>query len=233
MTRTNFVLLVLLTLVTTAAATLHVDFSRPNYEIMPDMKYSPAAKAYEVNAVFANRRTLQSPIQGTIARGALPLHYSASKEDAVRAGEELKNPYASVVGDPEAQATLSASIARGGHSFRVFCTACHGATGLGDGQVTKRGFPPPPSILTGKSLQMQDGQLFHILTYGQGSMSDFAAQISPDRRWDLINFVRSLQQQASATVPTTNALLSPDANAAPQQQPAQSDPELSSNPSVP
>ena len=40
---------------------------------------------------------------------------------------------------------------------------------------------------------MKDGQLFHILTYGQGSMADFAGQLSPEQRWDAINFVRTMQ----------------------------------------
>ncbi len=44
---------------------------------------------------------------------------------------------------------------------------------------------------------MKDGQLFHILTYGQGSMSPMVAQLSRDRRWDVINFVRDMQQKAA------------------------------------
>ena len=55
-------------------------------------------------------------------------------------------------------------------------------------------------MTTGKSMQMKDGQLFHIITYGQGSMASYAVQLSPERRWDVINYVRSLQQQAGASV---------------------------------
>ena len=60
-------------------------------------------------------------------------------------------------------------------------------------------------MLTGKSLQMKDGQLFHILTYGQGSMSPFAAQLSRDSRWDVINFVRDMQQKAPKPEGNQNA----------------------------
>ena len=49
---------------------------------------------------------------------------------------------------------------------------------------------------------MKDGQLFHILTYGQGSMAPMAAQLSRDRRWDVINFVRSLQKGVASTAST-------------------------------
>lgn len=45
---------------------------------------------------------------------------------------------------------------------------------------------------------MKDGQLFHILSYGQGSMSSFAPQLSHARRWDVINFIRDLQSKPPA-----------------------------------
>ena len=60
---------------------------------------------------------------------------------------------------------------------------------------------------------MKDGQLFHILTYGQGSMSPFAAQLARDRRWDVINYVRSMQAKA----PVTSALVN-DAKQPVQQE---------------
>ena len=195
MTRLNIVLLSLLVMVAILAVTTRVDYSRPNIEVLPDMKYTPASTAYAENSIFANGRTLQSPLPGTIARGQMPLHYKASKEDAVRAGKEIENPYHQTNIKPQ---QLQDSVTRGANTYRVFCVSCHGTSGVGDGPVPKRGFPPPPSLLTGKSLQMKDGQLFHILTYGQGSMSDFAGQLSVDRRWDAINYVRSLQPKAGS-----------------------------------
>ena len=114
-------------------------------------------------------------------------------DDALRAGAELVNPFAA--GTPE----RAASQERGRLRYQHFCTACHGPQGLGDGPVSKRGFPPPPSLQTGKSVGMRDGQLFHILTYGQNTMPSFAAQLDVQRRWDLINFVRTLQQPVTAT----------------------------------
>ena len=196
MNRTNIVLSGLLATVAILTATTRVDYSQPNIEILPDMKYTPAWMAYAQNPVFANGRTLQAPVPGTIARGQMPLHFEATKEDAQRAAEELANPYHQSDSEP---AKLQESIRRGGDTYRVFCISCHGPTGLGDGPVSQRGFPPPPSLLTGKSPQMKDGQLFHVLTYGQGSMSPFAAQISREIRWDVINYIRSLQQNAQAT----------------------------------
>ena len=259
-TRTNLVLSGLLVAAVSAAVTGDVEYTQPNFEFLPQMKRSAASNAWSMNSAFANGRTMQAPVQGTIARGDLPLHYAATKEDAVRAGVELLNPFsldsntsaavepnidmvvatstvaadanqitkgetgstpvvglagnstgiqadsavssASTPGEPDLAARLDASIKRGAEVYRIFCISCHGASGAGDGPVAKRGFPPPPPLPAGKSVQMKDGQLFHIPTYGQGSMAPMAAQLSRDRRWDVINFVRSLQKGVASTAST-------------------------------
>ena len=48
---------------------------------------------------------------------------------------------------------------------------------------------------------MKDGQLFHILTYGQNNMASYAGQISRDDRWNVIAYVRSLQAKVAPTAP--------------------------------
>ena len=189
--RTNLVLLILLFVALTTAWAMHIDSEQPNVQIFPDMQYSPAFDAYSANPHFANGQTLQPPPLGVIARGETVLHFAPTLADAIRAGEELTSPIAA--GD-------SRAIERGAQIYRVCCTVCHGPQGLGDGLVTKRGFPPPPSLLTGKSVQMKDGQLFHILTYGQGGMASYASQISPDDRWKAIVYVRNLQAKAQRPV---------------------------------
>lgn len=239
--RLNVVLAVLLFISVCLTASLDADRSQPNSEFLPNMKRSAASNAFSPNSVFPDGRTMQAPLAGTIPRGELPLHYTPTREDAIRAGEELMNPYTPTTGTavapqsgnsttgqlsppageidvapavpaaavkPDPAARLQGSVQRGSQVYNVYCIACHGASGAGDGPVAKRGFPPPPPLPTGKSVQMRDGQLFHILTYGQGSMSSMASQLSRDRCWDVINYVRSLQQ--SAAVPVLSA---PDGSA--------------------
>jgi len=212
LSRINLVLAVFLLLVMGSSLLIQVDHSRPNLHVYlgDDMTYSPAYGAYDPNQNFADGRTAQPPVPGTIARGDMPIQFEATPEGALRAGEQLSNPYESA-GD---EARISAQ--RGAEAYEVFCTACHGSGGAGDGPVSKRGFPPPPSLLTGKSLQMKDGQLFHILTYGQGSMLPFAAQLSPDRRWDLVNYVRTIQQPVA---PATDSNASPAKSDKEQDEP--------------
>src|SRR5262249_60723587 len=90
---------------------------------------------------------------------------------------------------------------RGDFVFRNYCAVCHGAGGTGDGPVTTRGVPPPPSLLADKARQLKDGQLFHVLTYGQGNMASYAGQLSRTDRWSAILHVRALQRQAGKGQP--------------------------------
>ena len=54
------------------------DMSRPNVEFMPDMAHSLANESFARNAVFADGITLQTPPEGTVARGRLPLRYGST-----------------------------------------------------------------------------------------------------------------------------------------------------------
>lgn len=164
------------------------DMSQPNADFLPGMAEPVSYRAFAANPNFPDGKTLQEPAPGTIARGLMPLHYRARPQDAVRAGEELQNPL---------NANDAAVRERGAYVFAHYCQICHGAQGQGDGDVSKHGVPPPPPLRDGKSAKMKDGQLFHILTYGQGNMPSYAAQLSREDRWRAIVHVRSLQRPAA------------------------------------
>lgn len=179
------------------------DASQPNFELPPQMAHAPRYNAFAQNPNFADGKTLQLPVEGTIARGEMPLHYAATPADAMRAGNELVSPVS---------ASNTQARTRGEHLFKNFCTPCHGANASGMGSVTQRGVPPPPSLLATHAVQLKDGQLFHILTYGQNNMASYASQISRDDRWNVIAYVRSLQ--AGTAVTPTTAARSPQSTAA-------------------
>ncbi|NOY43294.1 MAG: hypothetical protein GXP26_15855 [Planctomycetes bacterium] len=215
--RFNLLLAFVLVMIMAMLVLFRVDNSQPNYQVIigDDMTYTPAYTTFSKNSNFANGRTLQDPVPGTIARDTQLFHFGPTPQDALRAGEELANPF-----DLSTKEGV-ASADRGTVAFRSFCIACHGADGTGNGPVAKRGFPPPPSLLVGKSREMKDGQLFHILTYGQNSMPQFAAQLPPDRRWDVINHIRRLQQKAQqkAKSAAESAATAPDSEAKQEEAP--------------
>ena len=197
-TRLALNVLLALALVATAAVSwfLRADAARPNTEVLPDMAHSARYNAYAANPNFPDGKTLQLPPPGAIARGHMPLPYTASTDDAARAGQELVNPLS------DNQNMLQ----RGAFVFANFCATCHGEDGKGMGPVAQRGYPPPPSLLAEHALAMKDGQMFHALSYGQNNMPSYAAQLSREDRWAAVLYVRSLQRQAApAQVASTAA----------------------------
>lgn len=159
--------------------------SRRNLEVFPDMAHPVSYESFSANPHFSDGKTMRDPVPGTLPRGVRALHYAATPEDRVRAGKELKNPFSSA--DP-------AAVNRGTAVFLTFCVPCHGASGKGDGLVAQRGYPPPASLVVDRARQLRDGEMFHVMTYGQNNMPSYAAQISDDDRWKAILFVRSLQK---------------------------------------
>ncbi len=120
-------------------------------------------------------------------------------------------------GQAEAEARQAKAVARGAVVFANFCQPCHGPTGKGDGLVVAKGYPAPPSLSADNAKKIKDGQIFHILTYGQKNMPSYAAQLSSDDRWNAIAYIRSLQAQpepqaapAMAPVPTSAAAATTD-----------------------
>lgn len=164
--------------------------TEPNREFIPEMVRTARYNAYSANPNFPDGKTLQRPESGTIPRGYLPAHFVATNEDAIRAGNTLENPL---------PANDAAALSRGKTVFLNFCVPCHGVAGKGDGLVVQRGYPAPPSLLADNAQKIKDGQIFHILSYGQKNMPSYAAQLSREDRWKVILYVRSLQNQPTAT----------------------------------
>jgi putative copper resistance protein D len=109
------------------------------------------------------------------------------------------------------------SIALGAPLYAENCTACHGATGRGDGPLAGK-LPIRPADLTEPHLFAHKvGEMFWWVSYGRdnGVMPGFADKLSPDQRWDLINFLLAraagdLTDQVGPQISTTAAPPLPD-----------------------
>jgi len=195
-------LIILLVVVLAGLIGLHwiilPDPSRRNYEFLPGMVESVAHDAQSPALRADGTRIDLRPPRGSVARGYIPFAYEATPEGALLAGRELSNPVP--VEDADA-------VARGAFVFATFCSVCHGAAGHGDGTVTLRGVPPPPSLLLDHAVEMSDGQMFHVITLGQANMSSYASQVEREDRWRVIRYIRTLQQTPevaqAAEVPAT------------------------------
>jgi mono/diheme cytochrome c family protein len=146
---------------------------------MPDMVYSPASKAQQEGE-------MRMPVKGTIPRGYVPFAYA---KDPEAAGRELRNPLL---------ATHDV-VTRGQAMFNTYCFECHGTQGLGDGQITNKGFPRPPSLHSDKVRGWADGRIYHVITMGQNNMPSYASQVAPGDRWAIIHYIRALQRSQHPT----------------------------------
>ena len=74
----------------------------------------------------------------------------------------------------------------------LFATAMGGK---GDGPVASKMIVRPPTLLSDKAKRLKDGQIFFIISKGQGLMGAYASQIPKHTdRWDVVNYVRQLQK---------------------------------------
>jgi putative copper export protein/mono/diheme cytochrome c family protein len=107
----------------------------------------------------------------------------------------------------------AASIVRGETVFAANCVACHGPSGRGDGPAAA-GLRIKPADLTMPHIwEHTDGEMFWWLSHGiedpEGGMAmpGFAATLSADDRWALIDFLRAhnaavgMQQDSAFDVP--------------------------------
>jgi len=88
-----------------------------------------------------------------------------------------------------------AALMRGRERYQIYCTACHGMTGEGDGMIVRRGFRRPPSFYDDRLQENTTpaAHFFDVITNGWGAMPDYSAQIMPEDRWKIIAYIRALQ----------------------------------------
>ena len=83
-----------------------------------------------------------------------------------------------------------ASIARGKAVYASQCASCHGNSGRGEGPAAKS-LEKSPGDLT-KLRGQSDGELFWKITEGKKPMASYAATLSEQQRWDVVNYLRIL-----------------------------------------
>lgn len=168
--------------------------NNPGYAYMGenDMYYTKFYKAYSPNPIFNDSMTIQLPVDGAISRGNMPFPYAISTVpdralNQTLAGKELVNPI-----EPNEE-----SLIKGKNLYNMYCTVCHGESGAGDGHLFTNGlFPAKPTSLVDNYVQDKpDGEIYFVITAGSisGLMGPHGIQVSPDERWMIINYIRSLK----------------------------------------
>ena len=96
-----------------------------------------------------------------------------------------------IVNPLKSDATAAAS---GKKIYKMLCVVCHGSKGRGDG-VGGSGLKPKPTNLTSAAFQAQsDGAIFWKIEEGRSPMASYKTAIPEKKRWEIINYIRTLKQ---------------------------------------
>ena len=102
-----------------------------------------------------------------------------------------------------ARTRTSESLNRGQFLYQTYCQVCHGEGGKGDGPISALSggpFPAVRNLTDAVARQRSDGYLYGVIVnaqaMGRGLMPHYGDKVRGPDRWDVVNYVRSLQQQA-------------------------------------
>ena len=97
------------------------------------------------------------------------------------------------------------SLNRGRWVYETYCLVCHGDAGKGDGPISAASGGPffgIRSLVTDTVARRSDGYIYGVVTHapsmGRGLMPIYGDKVHGTDRWDVVNYVRSLQEQARA-----------------------------------
>lgn len=181
----------------------------PGFEFMPDMYRSLSYKAGETNPVFADGKTNQDPVDGTIPfsfdrskiMNVMPYAYPNTPGGRDSAALFLKNPLL----------RNDDNVAEGKRLYDIYCVVCHGKTGAGDGSVVKITTAKdnyglvPPAYNSDQLKGISEGQIFHATQWGKGNMGSYASQLSVEERWKIVFYVQDLQKGGAAPTDSTKS----------------------------
>ena len=194
-----------------------------------DMQDQPKMKPFRQSTFFRDGLSTRPPIEGTVARGFLKTDTEfftgkkAGKGGATAAAASQTPNGPQPIGTTSAPALQGAAaypddielfpipitqeiVIRGKERYEIFCTACHGLTGNGDGMIVRRGFRRAASFNDERLRQAPVGHFFDAITNGWGAMPSYAPQIPAQDRWAIVAYIRALQlSQQGPSNPQTQA----------------------------
>lgn len=198
----------------------------PRLHLIQDMDMQVKKKTQKTTTLFADGRIMRPAINGTVPRGGLmtdtrkfaglestsglmmvadaPAAPAAAVVDpAVAAAEREKRPWVKTVPVP---VTLDV-LKRGQERYRIYCSACHGLGGEGDGLVSLRAveleqptWTRPVSLVSEGIVKQPVGQIFDTVTNGVRRMAGYGDQISVEDRWAIVAYVKALQRSRVAPI---------------------------------
>jgi mono/diheme cytochrome c family protein len=154
------------------------DPNETKYQYMPDMVDGPQVKA---------QRSYIDPPEHAVARNAILYPNTVEEAEA-----QLTSPYP--------QPASAHVLEEGKKFFNIYCSVCHGESGKGGLDTPLKGstFPPAPDLTSEMYTKRGDGFFFYSITNGSAIMPPYGDKISPEERWEITHYLRTLQNPNKA-----------------------------------
>ena len=179
---------------------------RPPIHPNPSMDNQPKVRAQSASTFFFDGSSMRQPVPGTVAIDGL------REDTAFFTGKGADGQF--VTTNPVT--VDDAVLERGKQRYTIYCQPCHDARGDGKGILFQRGNVPTATFHQEKLLKYSDGQLFVVMSNGQGLMPAYKWPIPPSDRWAIIHYIRSMQRDRQPRIAAAPA----GAQTAPAPQPA-------------
>ena len=173
--------------------------SSPGYEYMPNMYRSPSIETYEEHNIEGYNGL---PVKGTISQGNLStFNFEDNLDGYLLAGGNYNDKHNIIKGKstfPSDFIKSSKMIKDGEDLYVKMCAHCHGTKGDGKGTITHPIYSAVPSYSNTKMIrrsgstmsELNEGHIFHAITYGLGAMGPHASQVSEEERWKIVYYIQ-------------------------------------------
>lgn len=176
-------------------------FRQPSFAPLDTPRASPPADSVPVRVSLEpdDGRPVESPAYGDAFAHPVVAHMAefpskepdlpapnlsdqARYQNAPAEVDAIKNP---LPNDPRL-------VVAGEYLFLNRCVQCHNPSGVGYGTVGQYLVPHPPDLASPLVQHISNGAMFWHITMGQGKMPGFRHWTTPQERWCLVEYVRSL-----------------------------------------
>jgi mono/diheme cytochrome c family protein len=107
------------------------------------------------------------------------------------------------------------NLKHGEQLFLTNCSPCHGPTGTGDGTVVHLLLHKPANLMTGVSKNLPDGYIYGYIRNGGIWMPSYNDAMSSNERWQVVTYLRNLQENYQGAQASAAPTGSSDAASAP------------------
>lgn len=178
----------------------------PRVHFIQDMDNQVKYKAQAASPVFADGRAARPKIPGTVAYGKLASsdHYERGFIFKLDPATKATKPEF-FIDFPEQVAITDALLARGQQRYNIYCSACHGLDGSGNGQINVRAnqlaeagtsgmaWVQPANLHSEAVVSRPNGHIYNTINVGIRNMAGYGHNIPPADRWAIVAYVRALQ----------------------------------------